>query len=436
MAAREGSAIDFLIVGAGAAGGSAAQALREAGAEGRIVMIGAEVERPYSRPPLSKEFLREEMPKHELYVHPFGWTERHDVELRTGTRAERLDVRRRIVTLADGETLRFKRLLLATGSAPRALPVSGAEKENVLLLRTVGDAERIQRAAGAGKRVVLVGGGFIGAEVAASLRQMGLETTLVAREEVLWEHVFGSEVAGVFQRTLQRGDVRVLNGDSVVRIEGGERAERVITERGETIECDVVVVGIGAKPRLELLEMVSELDWHDQEGVSVDRFLRTKARGIYAAGDIARFYSPLYRKHLRVQHWDAAEKQGALAGRNMAREAARRAKEREAFDEPPYFFSDLFDLAMEFLGDNERFQSTVVRGDMSGSAFTGFYVRQRRLVAALFVNRNEDVEPARALITQRLQVDAGVRRQLADPGIDLRSLLEPTGEEDTLRRAA
>ena len=419
--------IDFLIVGAGVAGERAAQALREEGAKGRIVMVGSEVERPYNRPPLSKDFLRGETPKHDIYVHPFDWAERHDVELRTATFAERLDTRERTVTLADGETLRFKRLLLATGSAPRTLPVPGADLDNVLLLRTVGDSERIQRAAEGAHRVVLVGGGFIGAEVAASLRQKGLETTVVTREPVLWEHIFGPDMAMAFQRKLERGGVRVLNGDTVVRIGGAGRAETVVTERGETLPCDLVVVGIGAEPRLELVEDTSidvDKGRGGKGGIVVDRFLRTTARGIYAAGDIASFYSPLYRKHLRVEHWDVADKQGAVAGRNMAREASRRARQREPFDELPYFFSDLFDLAMEYVGDNERFQSAVVRGDVNGDAFTGFYVRHRKLVAALFINRNEDVEPTKALLQQKLQVDAHVRRELADPRVDLRSLLK------------
>src|SRR5687767_3021097 len=281
------SKIDFLIVGAGGAGGSAAEALRKEGAKGRIVMVGSEVERPYNRPPLSKDFLRGETPKRDIYLQPSEWAALHDVNLRTSTRAERLDTRARTVTLSDGETLTFKRLLLATGSAPRKLDIPGADLENVLLLRTVGDSERIQRAAAGGRRVVLVGGGFIGGEVGASLRQKGLDVTVVAREPILWEHIFGPELAGTFQRKLEHGGVRVLNEDSVVRIEGATRAERVVTERGHTIECDLVVVGIGADPRLDLLEGTSiDVDG----GVLVDRFLRTNVRGIYAAGDIARFY--------------------------------------------------------------------------------------------------------------------------------------------------
>ncbi|HEU5319092.1 MAG TPA: FAD-dependent oxidoreductase [Chloroflexota bacterium] len=411
--------IDFLIVGAGAAGGRAAQALREEKARGRVVVVGAEQERPYQRPPLSKDFLRGETPKHDIYLHPADWTEQHDVELRTGTRAEALDVRRRAVTLADGETLRFRRLLLATGSAPRQLSIPGASLENVLVLRTVGDAERIQRAVEGKHRVVLVGGGFIGGEVAASLRQKGLEPTVVAREAVLWEHVFGPRVAAAFQRKLERGGVRVLNGDTVVRIEGQGRAERVVTERGQSLECDAVIVGIGAAPRLELVEGTSIKTGN---GVLVDRFLRTSAAGIYAAGDVARFYSPLYGARLRVEHWDVAEKHGALAGRNMAREAAGRADERESFDEPPYFFSDLFDLAMEYVGSGRPTDSVVLRGDPEAGPFSAFYVRRGRLVAGVFINRNEDVDPVKALIQSRLEVDRDVRQRLSDPGTDLREL--------------
>jgi 3-phenylpropionate/trans-cinnamate dioxygenase ferredoxin reductase subunit len=264
-----------------------------------------------------------------------------------------------------------------------------------------------------------VGGGYIGGEVAASLRQKGLEPTVVAREKVLWEHVFVAPVAMAFPRKLEGGGVRVVNGDTVVRIEGQGRAERVVTERGLTIECDAVVGGIGAAPRLELVEGTSiKVD----KGVLVDRFLRTSARGIYAAGDIARFYSPLYGMRLRVEHWDVAEKHGLLAGRNIAREAAGKASTRESFDEPPYFYSDLFDLALEYLGSGRPTDSVVVRGEVEGGSFSAFYVRRGRLMGAAFVNRNEEVEPVKALIQQRLRVDARVRRQLGDPASDLGAL--------------
>jgi 3-phenylpropionate/trans-cinnamate dioxygenase ferredoxin reductase component len=283
----------------------------------------------------------------------------------------------------------------------------------------VGDAEHIRRLAGGAKHAVLVGGGFIGAEVAASLRQMGLETTVVAREPLLWQHLFGAELSAVFQRKLTEKGVAVRNGETAARIEGDRRAERVVTASGRTIECDLVVMGVGAAPRLTLAEGTPlEIDG----GLLTDEHLRTSVPGIYAAGDIASFWSPLYGQRLRVEHWDVAEKHGFVAGRNMAREAAGSGASLESFDEPPYFFSDLFDLSMEYLGHNAGYDDVVVRGDPTAQSLTGFYLRGGRLVAGLFVNRNADVDPTRRLIQARLQVDDTVRGHLADPSTDLASL--------------
>ena len=408
-------AIPFIIVGGGLAGARAAQALREEGAGGRVVLLAAERDRPYNRPPLSKDFLRGETPRDDVFVHPPQWARAHDVELRTGAAAKRLDGGARTVTLAGGETLAFERLLLATGSAPRTLPIPGVDLENVFLLRELGDAERIKRAAAGAQRAVMIGGGFIGAEVAASLRQLGLATAVVAREGVLWEHLFGPDLGAVFQRTLTDNGVEVVTRDTAARIEGDGRARRVVTGGGRTLECDLVVVGVGAAPRTELAHGTGIAV---ENGLVTDEYLRTSLPGIYAAGDIARFRSRLYEQHLRVEHWDVAEKHGLVAGRNLAREAGRPG-ELEAFDEPPYFFSDLFDLSMEYLGHNQGYDATVVRGDPAGRELTGFFLRGGRLVAALFINRNGDVDPTRRLIQRRLRVDERVRRHLADPASDL-----------------
>ena len=414
-----GGRVPFLIVGGGQAGGHAAAALREEGARGDVVVLSDDLDRPYNRPPLSKDFLRGETEREGVFLHPESWAREHDVDLRTGVSVSELDVPGRSVTLGGGEVLRFERLLLATGCAPRALDLPGAELDDVLLLRTLRDSERIKRAAAGKRRAVTVGGGFIGAEVAASLKQIGLETVVFARQPVLWQHLFGPLLAPVFHRKLEGGGVRIVTRDAIARIEGDGRVERVVTAGGETIECDLVVAGIGATPRLQLAEG-SPLAVDG--GVVVDEFLQTSAPGIYAAGDIARFYSRIYERHLRVEHWDVASKHGTIAGKNLAREAAGPPRRRVAFDEPPYFFSDLFDLAMEYLGDNQGWDDTVIRGDPDGDALTGFYLRQGRLVAALFVNRNEDVEPSKALIQGRLEVDDRARQTLSDPRADLASL--------------
>jgi 3-phenylpropionate/trans-cinnamate dioxygenase ferredoxin reductase subunit len=232
--------------------------------------------------------------------------------------------------------------------------------------------------------------------------------------------MFDAKLAGVFQRTLKAHGVEVVNRDEAIRIEGGRRAERVVTKRDRAFECDLVLAGVGVEPNSGLADGTPlEID----DGILADECLRTGQAGIYVAGDVARFYSPLYRRRLRVEHWDVAQQHGALAGKNMAREAAGEDGRLEAFDQPPYFFSDLFDLSMEYLGDNHDADDVVARGDPSGQQFTGFYLRAGRLVAALFVNRHDDVEPSRALIQRRLRVDDRVRRRLADPDADLAALV-------------
>ena len=416
------SRIPFLIIGGGQAGARAAEALREEAANEQVVVLSADRDRPYNRPPLSKDFLRGETKRDDVFIHPPDWAKQHGVDMRLGVTAKALDVQGRTVTLDGGDVLRFERLLLATGSEPRRLPLPGADLEGVFLLRTLQDSLRIKEAAEGKRRAVMVGGGFIGAEVAASLQQKGLETTVVAMESVLWEHLFGPELARPFHRKLERKGVQLVTRDTVERIEGEGRAQRVVTKGGKTLECDLVVMGVGATPRLALAEGTPlKVD----KGIVVDQFLQTSEPGIYAAGDIARFYSPLYEQHLRVEHWDVADKHGRIAGTNMAREAARRDHRRAAFDEPPYFFSDLFDLAMEYLGHNEGWDDALVRGDSKGDQFTGFCLRGGRLVAALFVNRNEDVERTKQLIQQRLHADDHVRRHLADPSADLAALVRP-----------
>jgi 3-phenylpropionate/trans-cinnamate dioxygenase ferredoxin reductase subunit len=383
------------------------------------VVLAAELDRPYHRPPLSKDFLRGETPRDDVFVHPADWARAHGVELRPGARAERVDVAGRAVALRGGGTVSFQRLLVATGAAPRSLAVPGADLDGVFTLRTLADAERLRAAARGKRRAVALGGGFVGAEVAASLRQIGLETAVVTREPLLWERRFGGRVAGVFQDALAAHGVEVVNGDEAVLIEGDRRAERVVTRRGRVLECDLVVAGVGVRPETGLVEGTPV---RVDDGILTDACLRTSVEGVYAAGDVARFRSRLYGEHLRVEHWDVAEHHGAIAGRNMARDAAGRPDEREPFDRPPYFFSDLFDLAMEYLGHNAGWDDLVLRGQLRRRDGTAFYLKDGRLVAALFVNRGQDVDPTRALIQGRRRVDEETRARLSDPASDLRSL--------------
>jgi 3-phenylpropionate/trans-cinnamate dioxygenase ferredoxin reductase subunit len=411
--------IPFVIVGGGLASAKAAETIRQEGASGAVVLLSRDVDRPYHRPPLSKDFLRGETKRDDVFVHSEDWAREQHVDIQLGVTVERLDVTNHALTLNDGSTVGFERLLLATGAWPRSLPVPGAGLEGVLQLRTLRDSAAIQQAAQGKRRAVMIGGGFIGAEIAASLRQMGLETAVIARERVLWEHLFGAQLSGVFQRTLADHGVQILNGDEAARIEGAGRVERVVTKAGHTLDGDLVVFGVGASPETKLAEGTS---LKVENGIVTDQYLQTNAPGIYAAGDVARFYSPLYEQLLRVEHWDVAQQQGEIAGRNLAREAAGNPGARQAVDQPPYFFSDLFDLSMEYLGYNQGWDEIITRGDPAGNEFTGFYLKARRLVAALFIRRNADVEPSRALIQRRLQVDDQIRHALSDPSTDLASM--------------
>ncbi len=410
--------VPFLIVGGGLAGAKAAESLRDEGVTDEITLIAAEPDRPYHRPPLSKDYMRGESKREDVFVHPATWAERNRVTLELGTKADKLDVGARTVSVGS-KMFEFERLLIATGSEPIPLPVPGGQLAGVYLLRTLRDSETIQKAAKGKKSAVLIGGGFIATELAASLHQMGLETFLITREKIVWEKFFGPALSAVFQRTMVDGGAHVLNEDEVIRIEGDTNVKQVVTKKGQTIPCDLVVAGVGVKP---ILDLAKSGGLEVEDGVIVNRFLQTSAPGIYAAGDIATFYSPLYSKSMRVEHWDVAQQHGILAGKNMAREAARKSDEREPFDQPPYFFSDLFDLSMEYLGDNKEADEHITRGDPTGKEFTGFYLKKGRLVAALFANRNPDVEPTKALIRQRLQVDLLMRSRLADPAFDLAKL--------------
>lgn len=419
MAAATSRPAEFVVVGGGLAGAKAAEAFRAERSTGTIALVGREADRPYHRPPLSKDYLRGETKREDVFVHPAEWSREHNVDLRLGAAARRLDVANRTLILDDGSPLGFERLLLATGSTPRSLDVPGGDLENVRYLRTLEESDEIRETARGKRRVVLIGGGFIGAEVAASLRQLGLESTIVTRDSVLWERPFGARLGSVFQKKLEAQGVTVLNRFDAAALEGSGRVERVRTKQGRVLPCDMVVVGVGVSPDLEIAK---DTPLAVGGGILVDQYLETNQPGVYAAGDIAEFYSPLYERRLRVEHWDVAQQHGEIAGRNAARDAAGRRGDRQAFDQPPYFFSDLFDLSMEYLGYNGNYDDLVVRGDPATFDCTGFYLRGGRLVAAVFVNRNGDVEPSRALIGARLAVGDEVRRKLADPSVGLQSL--------------
>ena len=283
----------FVIVGASLAGAKAAQTLRHEGFEGRLVLVGAEDERPYERPPLSKDYLRGEADRDRVYVHGEGFYADHDIELRLGRTAVDMNVSLQEVALDDGERLRYDRLLLATGAEPRRLAIPGAELDGVHYLRSVDDSDVLRERLDRGGTVVVIGAGWIGAEVAASARQRGLEVTLVAPDTVPLERVLGREVGGVYRDIHADHGVRMLLGTRVEAFEGDGAVERVRTSDGRHLECDFVVVGIGVQPRTRL---AARAGLAVGDGILVDEHLRTSAPGVFAAGDVAGAQHPFYRR--------------------------------------------------------------------------------------------------------------------------------------------
>jgi 3-phenylpropionate/trans-cinnamate dioxygenase ferredoxin reductase component len=393
----------FVIVGAGMAGGKAAETLREEGFDGRIVLVGAEPHRPYERPPLSKDYLRGEGGMAWLQEDA-GWYAQNEVELRTDTVVQSLDVAGSAVALSGGERLAYDRLLLATGAEPRRLPLPGADLEGVHLLRTVEDSDAIRAAFDAGGRLVVIGGGWIGCEVAASARQKGMDVTIVEPLELPLLRVLGPELGGFYRDVHAGQGVELLLGTGVEAIEGSGRAERVRTSDGRTIDCAAVVVGIGVAPRTTLADGVLRVD----NGILVDERLQTSADGVFAAGDVANVDHPLFGRRVRVEHWANALEQGPAAARAMLGRDVR-------YDKVPYFFSDQYDVGMEYAGLHDPgSDELVLRGDMAGREFIAFWLRGDRLVAGMNVNVWDVSDPIQELVRSGAPVD---RARLADPDV-------------------
>jgi 3-phenylpropionate/trans-cinnamate dioxygenase ferredoxin reductase subunit len=394
----------FVIVGAGMAGGKAAETLREEGFDGRIVLVGAEPHRPYERPPLSKDYLRGESESPAWLQEDEGWYAANDVDLRASTVVQSIDAGAGAVVLAGGDRIDFDRLLIATGGEPRRLPVPGADLDGVHVLRTVEDSDTIRATFDAGGRLVIIGGGWIGCEVAASARQKGMDVTLIESLELPLLRVLGPEL-GAFYRDVHAGEgVDMQLGAGVEAIDGSGRAERVRLADGTAIDCAAVVVGIGVAPRTELVQEIARVD----NGVLVDARLQTSADGIFACGDIANVEHPLFGQRVRVEHWANALEQGPAAARAMLGQDV-------SYDKVPYFFSDQFDVGMEYAGLHDPgSDELVVRGDMGAREFIAFWLRGDRLVAGMNVNVWDVSDPIQELVRSGAPVD---RARLADPDV-------------------
>jgi 3-phenylpropionate/trans-cinnamate dioxygenase ferredoxin reductase subunit len=365
-----------IIVGAGLAGAKAAETLRAEGFDGRVIVVGAESERPYERPPLSKDYLRGEAEREKVYVHDAAFYAEHEIELRLGTNAAGLDPGRHELELESGERLGYDRLLLATGAEPRRLGIPGGDLDGVLYLRDVRDSDAIRERLGQGGRLVVVGAGWIGAEVAASARQRGMDVTVLDPLAVPLERVLGPEVGGVYRDLHTEHGVRLRMGTSVEAFVGRERVEGVRTGDGETIPCDFVVVGVGVEPRTALAERAGIAV---EDGVLVDEHLRTSAPDVFAAGDVANAWHPFFGARVRVEHWANALNQGPAAARSMLGGA-------EPYERLPYFFSDQYDAGMEYTGYAPTWDRVEFKGDPASREFIAYWMVEDRVIAAMSMN--------------------------------------------------
>lgn len=402
---------DFLIVGAGPAGVSAAAALRTLGVSGTIALVSGEVDPPHDRPPLSKAFLRGERSRAQVLLHPPEFYAANRIVLTLGRPALSLDLAARAVVLADGDTIRFGRLLLATGGRPRKLGAPGETTPGVYELRTLAEAERIKAAAAEARCPVVVGAGPIGIDVAASLTALGLPPTVLNLDEQVWPGRVPSEAAQAIQQELEARGVRFHHRTRVTSFDGKDRLERVCTNAGD-FEADLAVVGAGLQPNTELAAAAGlQVDG----GIVVDEHLRTSAANVFAAGDVASFPDGLGGRR-QIDHWDNAVAQGRVAAANMA-------GQRAPFRHVPQFRSDLFDLTVDVVGSLDGAEETIVRGALESRRFTLLALRDGALRGALMANRAGDRAPLTELIRHQAPID-GLADKLADPSFDLGALVD------------
>ena len=400
----------FVIVGASLTGATAAATLRDEGFDGRVVLIGAEPTPPYERPPLSKEFLRGERPFEEQLVRPEAWYDDHEVEARLGTRAVQLHARDREVVLAGGERVGFDALLVATGSRNRKLDVPGVTLPGVFDLRTATDAERIKAAIAGGARVICVGMGFIGAEVAASMRMLGLDVTVVEVFETTLYRVLGRDIGRALEGLHRDHGVQMLFNEAVASFEGDGRLESVLTSGGRRIDADVAIVGVGTEPCVELLAGTG-LD--QGGGIPVGPALETSVPGVFAAGDVARHDHPVFGE-IRVEHFDNALRMGQAVARNML-------GAETVFADPHWFWSDQYDSQVQMAGFAATWDRMVVRGSIEDRSFCAFLLDEAGVVrSTVSLDWKRDVRRSFGLVSARVAPDAAA---LADPDVDLRTLV-------------
>jgi 3-phenylpropionate/trans-cinnamate dioxygenase ferredoxin reductase component len=367
-----------VIIGGGVAGGNAAATLREEGFPGPVVLISREPDVPFGRPPLSKTYLRSEEDLDAWYVRPADWYAGHDVELRHGTAVVAVDPAAHAITLDSGEELGYQKVLIATGGRNRRLGLPGAGLPGIHYLRTVAECDAIKQEAAPGRRAVIVGMGFIGCEVAASLTQLGVQVTAVFPGKNPLERVLGAQVGAQVGAIHRANGVELLAGGQVTAFEGTERLEAVVTAAGRRIACDFAVAGIGIEPDNPAVGVARE------NGILADELCRASAPDVYVAGDVANHLHPLFGR-VRVEHFNNAEKQGAAAARSMLGSTA-------PYDYVHSFWSDQYEHKIEYVGHVTKWDEFVVRGSVEEGKLIGFYLVDRIVLAAVGLDRGGDPE--------------------------------------------
>jgi 3-phenylpropionate/trans-cinnamate dioxygenase ferredoxin reductase component len=412
MSARK---VDHLLIGGGLASANCARWLRESGAQGEILLVGREPDPPYNRPDCSKGYLRGEEDRSEPLFRPDDWWAEQRIELLTRTSVTALDLQARTAKLSNKEEVAFDTALLATGANVRRLNVPGCELEQIHYLRTLGNADAIREGVGEAENVVLIGGSYIGCEVAASLTLMGKKATIVMQEDVTFERGFGAEAGRFFQELLESHGVIVHGKDGLDRFEGDGRVERVFTTGGLELQADAVVIGAGVSPDVSLAKRAG-LELGERGGVLCSAGLESSVPGVFAAGDIAEYDSPMHDGHVRIEHWDVAFNHGKTAALNML---GGRVEHRVV----PYFYSVLADWGeLEYVGPAYEWDEEIVRGSYADGGFTTWYLKDGRVLAALTFGRPDDLDHARRLISEKPRLDDGARAAIASSDADLESV--------------
>ena len=407
----------YLLIGGGLASSQAAKQLRVADPQSSITLVGGEPYVPYDRPPLSKEFMRGEKSKNELFFDSEPYFHDNRIDLVLGVAVQRLDLSSKTATLTNEEVIAFEKALIATGGRPVRLKIPGSDLSGVHYLRTLDDSTAIAAEAAHNKRAVLIGAGFIGMEVAASLTQRGVQVTVIESQPHIWHRFTDATLAGFFQDHCAQRGVAFLTSEGVTEIRGKDRVSSVMTRSEREIPCDFVCIGVGIIPNVE---MAQEAGLEVGNGIVVNEFLQSSHPDVYAAGDIANYVDPIFGKRRRVEHWGHAEYCGQLAGQNMA-------GAKNAYDLLTYAWSDIFDLHLEFAGDETENDQVLLRGRFEEKSFTVLYFKQNVLTAYFAINTNSKEFPILQRFIRQKKDLTGKKAQLQDPTFALKGLANTGG---------